>query len=273
MTVVNSNIKALIASQALQVNERALSGAMARLSTGQRINSAADDAAGLAISNRMTAQIKGLNQSIRNANDAISMIQTADGASETISTMLIRMRELAVQAANGTYSSSDKTALSNEYAQLQQEITRLAANVSWNGQKILGANAASTDFQVGADSGANAKITVTFSDIASATAVSAAVLATNSVAATSVIITIDSAISAVDTFRSTLGATANRLQYAADNLANVSTNMSASRSRILDTDYAQATTELARAQIIKEAGTAMLTQANQQPAYVLALLR
>jgi flagellin len=271
MTVVNSNIKALIANQARIVNERSLNSAMTRLSTGKRINSAADDAAGLAISNKMTAQIRSLNQAVRNANDAMSMIQTADSAAGGISDVLFRMKELVVQATNGTNSTSDKTALQTEFLSLQTEITRISDKTTWNGTYFVGASAGEFTFQIGADSGATMSISTI--DLNAATGMATVVAAAATVADSTSLTKIDAAIEAVNDFRADMGAKINRLQYAADNLVNISTNTAASRSRILDTDYGAATSQLARAQIIQQAGTAMLAQANQQPAFVLSLLR
>lgn len=271
MTVVNSNIKALIASQARAVTERSLNSAMVQLSTGKRINKASDDAAGLAISSRMTAQIRGMNQAVRNANDAISMMQTADAAAGGITDVLFRMRELSVQATNGTNSTADKTALQTEFASLQAEITRISDKTTWNGTYLIGASAGAVTFQIGADSGAT--LTMTTLDLDAATGMATVVAAAATVADSASITKIDSAIEAINDFRADMGAKINRLQYTTDNLTNVSTNTSASRSRILDADYGSATSQLARAQIVMQAGTAMLAQANQQPAFVLALLR
>ena len=276
MSVINTNIKSLVAQNAMTVNSRAMNKAMEQLSTGSRINSAADDAAGLAISNKMTSQIRGLNQAVRNANDGISMIQTAEGATKEITNMLQRMRELAVQAANDTNTSGDRSALAAEVTQLTEEITRIASNTTWNGMKLLDGSkftsASAANFMVGANS-ADEAITVSFQSVtASALSISALSLTSAAGAKTS-IGTIDTALKTIDTFRADLGAKINRLNYAADNLTNVSQNTSASRSRIQDTDYATATTELARTQIISQAATAMLAQANQQPQSVLSLLR
>lgn len=274
MTAINTNVKSLIAQQSLAVNNRSLTKTMEQLSTGKRINSAADDAAGLSISNKMTAQIRGLNQAVRNANDAISMVQTAEGALGEVTNMLQRMRELAVQSVNGTNSQADRTSLNSEYSQLSAEITRISDKTTWNGMAVGGADAGSYSFQAGP--AASDTVTVTFMDIAvtGSTITSAASIGVSTVAqATSAITNLDSAISTVDAYRSTLGAVVNRLNYAADNLTNVSTNTAASRSRILDTDYAAATTELARTQIIQQAATAMLAQANQSPSSVLSLLK
>jgi flagellin len=408
MSVINTNVKSLITQNSLTTNNRKLSEAMESLSTGKRINSAADDAAGLAISDKMTAHVRGLNQAVRNANDAISLIQTAEGALVEVTNMLQRMRELAVQSANDTNTSDDRNFLDQEYQSLKNEINRVVKNTQWNGMNLLDGtflrnpiggttSLAATNvsglmnFQVGANrnqvithsfadfddqvaiaqvgsisimsnpaltstnysgavvgSGAVVRVTINNTvislaptsatsgfvaelgaDLASAinnnTALSqlvnAAYAASNitlkslvngteftvltnltqaesslgyqtsvynssrgwSVIANSgvqnqtdsqnAVGTMDAALQIVNKQRSAAGATINRLTYAADNLANISTNTQASRSRILDADYASTTTELARTQIIQQAATAMLAQANQQPQTVLALLR
>lgn len=389
MSVINTNTKSVVAQNALAINNRSLSKAMEQLSTGKRINGAADDAAGLAISSKMTSQIKGLNQAVRNANDGISLIQTAEGALIEVSNMLQRMRELAVQAANDTNTSTDRAALNSEFGQLRTEINRIATNTQWNGMNILDKTAVGTGefkFQVGANAAQNISLTIgnygtanatqgttsavvttaqpsgpgaatptaqvstftiagtpalgdvitasvgdksfthtvtagtgavqTVSEIAAAintglgtisgvtSAVAAGVITftagstaagsnsftisagtggllsgisnsniTSQANANSSIAAVDNALSTVNTGRAQMGATINRLNYAADNLMNVSQNTTESRSRILDTDYAQATTELARTQIISQAATAMLAQANQAPQTVLSLLR
>lgn len=272
MTVINTNVKSLIAQQAMTVNNRAMSKAMEQLSTGKRINTAADDAAGLAISNRMTAQIRGLNQAIRNANDGISMIQTAEGATNEVTNMLQRMRELAIQAINGTNTAEDRASLDDEYQELGDEIGRIANNTEWNGTSV-GASSISVVYQVGAN--ADQTVTVVFESITGLSGVGSAMdeAITSVSAAESALGVLETALNAIDAYRSTLGAKVNRLTYAADNLTNVATNTAASRSRILDTDYAKATTDLARSQIIQQAATAMLAQANQQPQSVLALLQ
>ena len=412
MTVINTNVAASITANALTKNERAMSQAMERLSTGQRINSASDDAAGLAISSRMTSQVNGLNMAVRNANDAISMVQTEDGAMIEVTSMLQRQRELAVQAISGTLSSTDRTALDTEFSALASQIQAIGSNTQWNGTDIIDGTPGSSGavaFQVGAnasqtishtfakvdtsvvDSGNDVTIVATqaanagtgmqittydFNDSAAyavgdtltfvidSVAYSAEVLsldgddilsikfhgdtttitessgsfvvASNSTAgnitvsmtadneliftgtttgagatfttakaaafsdgttatggtasrgliagvmyadistvngATSALKTIDHAIGKINGARASSGATINRLEYASDNLANVSQNTSASRSRVLDADYASETTELARTQIIQQAATAMLSQANQQAQSVLALLK
>jgi flagellin len=313
MTVINTNTAATMTANALTKNERAKSQAMERLSTGQRINSASDDAAGLAISSRMTSQVNGLNMAVRNANDGISMIQTAEGAMEEVGSMLQRMRELTVQAASGTMTTSDKAALNIEFGALEDQIQEIAKNTEWNGTKILDGSQGSVNIQAGAN--ASQTIAVQFADLntihgvgtenteAGAGANSSGALdiftnlgnddvTTDNAAGDSVeedkdldaqVITgsaqattlahLDRAIARLDAHRATLGSTVNRLEYAADNLSNVSQNASASRSRILDADYASETTELARTQIIQQAGTAMLSQANQAAQSVLALLK
>jgi flagellin len=397
MSVINTNSKSIIAQNSLAVNNRAMSKTMEQLSTGKRINSASDDAAGLAIGSKMTAQIKGLNQAVRNANDGISMLQTAEGAMIEQTNMMQRMRELAVQSANDTNTDDDREAMDLEFQELKSEINRIGNNTQWNSMNILdksfdegsgnfkfqvGANANQTisrvigDFRTegssdgvatmttttGATStaeqvqtltltgtyaendvislnvgGVSIQHTVTAANVAGAAAVNitsigasltAALQAAGvnnvgddtqksstgiTVAATatgltltagadntpfeasaraggdlgningSTIDTLDAAnssISALDlslktinNARAEMGSTINRLTYAADNLTNVSQNTSASRSQILDTDYAQTTTELARTQIISQAATAMLAQANQSPQSVLSLLR
>lgn len=288
MTVINTNATATLTANALERNERAMGQSMERLSTGLRINSASDDAAGLAISSKLTSQVRGLDQAQRNANDAISMIQTADGAAIEIDNMLQRMREVAVQAANGTNTTSDIANLDIEFGALADEIDRIVNATEWNGMSILDgtsgiSGATSTfSFQIGAN---NAQaVIVDFSDFnlaegASGTPMgadlSAALSATGTITSTTtgIITTLDTAIAGVASQRATFGAAVNRLEYTVDNLANVSQNTEASRSRIQDANYAAETTELARTQIIQQAGTAMLSQANQQAQSVLALLK
>ena len=389
MTVINTNVSSLIAQNAMAVNARSQTTAMQQLSTGQRINGAKDDAAGLAIAAKMTSQIKGLDQAVRNSNDAISLLQTADGAMVEVTNMLQRMRELAVQSSNDTNASSDRTALQTEFAALQSEIGRIGSTTQWNGTNILNGNTAANSkgtfvFQVGANNSSAQQISVTIAQVsntgagttstpgvatttaasltgattaiaqvstvtmgatntagdtisleigghtfgytvgASETAttvaasmkaainadatLSALYTADNSSGALSLtaktgstpfsltastaggvtssansidtlahaqasIDAVDTGISRINTSRANIGASINRLTYAADNLANVSQNTSASRSRILDTDYAKASSELARTQIIAQASTAMLAQANQSQQSVLALLK
>jgi flagellin len=375
MTVINTNTAATLTANALTKNERAMNQTMERLSTGQRINSAADDAAGLAISSKMTSQINGLNMAVKNANDAISMIQTEDGAMIEVTNMLQRMRELAVQAASDTNTSTDRASLNVEFQALGAEITRIGGNTQWNGVNILDgvATSGAQDFQVGAnanqviqhtfatigknsstisqadttagtggnaqvttltiagtadgdvvtgtingqafalllddhDGGVGAGMTITTGATDGAVAIVEAKASgttitmtagaaddpfvienlrvgngigaalggldlTTKALANAAITAVNTQITTLNTARSSAGASINRLEYAADNLSNVSQNASASRSRILDADYAAETTELARTQIIQQAGTAMLSQANQQAQSVLALLK
>jgi len=279
MTIINTNTAATLTANALTKNERAMSQAMERLSTGVRINSAGDDAAGLAISSRMTSQINGLNQAVRNTNDAISMVQTADGALVEVTNMLQRMRELAVQGASGTNTgTNDMAALNTEYEALRDEVFQIIDDTQWNGATLLDGNVAAAgdqtvDFHVGAN--ASQTITIDFGDFETGQfgSFTAAHDIDAAGEANTAIGIIDTALTTVNTKRADFGAAINRLEYTADNLANVSQNTSASRSRILDADYASETTELARTQIIQQAGTAMLSQANQQAQSVLALLK
>ena len=289
MSVVNTNISASVAQSALIRNDRALSSAMEQLSTGKKINSAGDNAAGLAISTRMTSQIRGLSAAISNANDAISMVNTAEGALDEISTMLQRMRELAVQAGTGTTDSADRTYLNSEFVALRTEIDRIADNTKWNGRNILdgsagGSTGASTvAFGIGQDGTAAQSFSTSFGNFSDGTNGKLSGLASKTIAAGTVASAISNAASAiaevdiviadVSSQRATFGAVSNRLTHTVDNLTNVKTNSESARSRILDTDYAEATSELARTQIIQQAGTAMLAQANQLPQTVLALLQ
>ena len=276
MTVINTNIGATITANSLAKNERAMNTAMERLSTGKRINSAADDAAGLAISQRLNAQVKGLDQAARNANDAISMLQTADGAAIEITNMLQRMRELAVQATSDSNTTADVANLDLEFAALSGEIDRIVDATQWNGENILNGTGGTTGtftYQIGANNAQS--IDVDFGDFSmdGADVMGAADISTTTATTAAVITTLDAAISGVTTQRATFGAVMNRLEYTVDNLRNISQNTSASMSRISDADYAAETTELARTQIIQQAGTAMLSQANQQAQSVLALLK
>ena len=288
MSVVNTNVAASVAQAALTRNERALGAAMEKLSTGKRINSAADNAAGLAISAQMTSQIRGLGVAVSNANDAISMVNTADGALDEITTMLQRMRELAVQAGTGTTASTDRTYLQSEFTALRTEIDRIADNTQWNGRNILdGSAGASTGkstvaFGIGQDGTAAQTLSTSFgnfnnttgklSGLASKIITGTTIASAITVAAAS-IAEIDVVIGDVSAQRASFGAVTNRLTHAVDSLANTKINSEAARSQILDTDYAAATSELARTQIIQQAGTAMLAQANQLPQTVLALLQ
>jgi len=295
VTVINTNVSATLASNALARNERAMSTAMERLSTGKRINSAGDDAAGLAISARMGSQVKGLEQAARNAADGISMVQTIEGAGKEILNILTRMKELAVQSASGTLSISDHSALDGEFTQLLSEITRIQTNTKWNGKALMGADAGTVNIQAGdangganqmglvfkswapaapaaaygANAGADQLSTLRITDKAVPPASTALAIGEANDAITG----LDKAITAAASELATYGAYINRLEYAQDNLLNVAQNTDASRSRIEDADYASETSELAKTQIISQAGTAMLAQANQIKQTVLALLQ
>ena len=280
MSVINTNVSALYSQNAMKINSRAMSTAMEQLSTGSRVNSAKDDAAGLAIGQNMTAQIRGLNQAVRNANDGINMLQTAEGALVEQSNMLQRMRELAVQASNGTYSSAQRGYLDTEFTALINQIDSIASTTTWNGQFVLtgsgfngptAAGSGTFEFQVGQSSGQTIEVTISGMS-SSALGISALSVSTAS-GASGALTTIDDALDTINNTRATLGANINRLTYAADNLTNISANVTASRSSIMDTDYATASTQLSKTQIIQQASTAMLAQANQQPQSVLALLK
>ena len=318
MTTINTNMSANIASNALTRNERSMGAVMERLSTGIRINSAKDDAAGLAITSKMTSQINGLNQAVRNANDAISMVQVTEGALKEVTNMLQRMRELAIQASSDSNTDDDRTALNNEFTQLRDEISRIAANTEWNGSALFtqegttSATSRNVTFQIGAN--ADQTIAVTLKnfdagDTAGTTAASQysvfAALDTDGDSSTTTtgnlkdgdvatdtqaeniedldiksrdnsnatMYAMSDAIGQVNDQRALLGASMSRLEFASDNLQNVAQNAAAARSRVLDADYASETTELARTQIIQQAATAMLSQANQSQASVLTLLK
>ena len=290
MATINTNVAAQISANALAKNDRAMTQTMERLATGSRINSASDDAAGLAIASKLTAQVNGLNQAVRNGNDAISMLQTADGAMEEVGNMLQRMRELGVQGGTGTLSSTDRTALNTEFVALRTEIERIADNTQWNGDNLLDGSAGSfglLTFQVGYE--ASQTITVNVGDLelaAGAVAYTAgtsaggilgadlsAITITTAALSNTQVTALDTAIAGLDAKRATIGSSLNVLEFAVDSLANASQNASQARSRIADADYATETTELARTQIIAQAATAMLSQANQQTMNVMALLK
>ena len=272
MLDINTNISSIIAQQNLSKTQSKLSQAMQRLSSGMRINSAKDDAAGLGISDRMTAQIRGLNQAARNANDGISMAQTAEGALQQTTDLLQRMRELAVQSANGTNTTSDRASLNTEFTQLRDEIGRIAKTTQFNGTTLLsGGLATGVKFQVGANAGQN--ITVS---IAGATSTNLGVNAntvSTATKASAAITAIDSALKKVDTNRSNLGAVQNRLGATIDNLNNVSENLTSARSRIQDANIASETANMTKYNILQQAGTAILAQANQSSNIALTLLR
>ena len=271
--VINTNVMSLNAQRNLSTNSASLATTIQRLSSGLRINSAKDDAAGLAISQRMTTQVRGMDVAARNANDGISLAQTAEGALSSIGENMQRIRELAVQAANGTNSAEDRAALQKEVTQLSDEITRVKNNSSFNGTKLLDGSTASFTIQVGADAGSDNRIDISTVDMtATATAVAALDISSAS-GATAALTAIDTQLQTVNTARADLGAIQNRFSSVISNLQNSSENLSAARSRIQDTDYAKETAELTRTQILQQAGTAMLAQAKSVPQNVLSLLQ
>jgi len=280
MTVINTNINSYSAQVEMKKVDRDLNTNMERLSSGFRINAADDDAAGLAITERMTSQIRGANMAARHAADAISMLQTAEGALTEVSNLMQRMRELAVQATSETYSSSDLAKINTEYQELEEEVSRIVSQTKWNTIGLLdGTGGSSTNgtfkIQVGADSGMTIDVTIgTMSTAANAALNDLAGLAVDTLATASHSISkIDLAFEDLNTKRANFGAAINRLTHAQDNILNFSVNQTQSRSRILDTDYAFTMAELAKTNIVRQAGIAMLAQANTQPQAVLQLLQ
>lgn len=280
---INTNLGALNAQLSLSRNGMDLATSMERLSSGLRINSAKDDAAGLAISDKMTSQIRGMTVAARNANDGISMAQTAEAGMGNITNTLQRMRDLATQAANfGAVSLADRKKLGAEFQQLGAEVSRIISNTEFNGKKILNGSLAGANFQIGANVAANNQISITVSNLAVTSGVSQVINmaasagnigSVTSTRVRSVMSAIDGAIAKVDKFRSTLGAVQNRFTTTIANLQSSIANQSAARSRILDADFAVETAEMSRNQILQQAGTAMLAQANQSGQSVLSLLR
>ena len=270
---INTNLVSLNAQRNLTTSQSSLATSMQRLSSGLRVNSAKDDAAGLAISERMNAQVRGMNVAIRNANDAISMSQTAEGALGKVGDMLQRMRELAVQSANATNGAGDRANLDAEYQQLGTEVVRTLANSKFNGLAILGADAGAQAFQVGANSGETVTVTtVRLDNAASITGATGGNVTTAALAGTAMT-NIDTALDAVNGARATYGAVQNRFESIIGTLQVASENQAAARARITDADFAAETANLSRAQILQQAGSAMVAQANQLPQAVLALLR
>ena len=316
MSVINTNVTALYSQNAMKTNARGMNSVMEQLSTGTRVNSAKDDAAGLAIGQNMTSQVRGLNQAVRNLNDGVNMMQTAEGAMIEQSNMLQRMRELAVQAMNGTYSDVQRGYLDKEFQALSVQIGKIATDTKWNDQTLLdasqrqdGSNDGTFKYQAGMASGQTVIVTIKAMNHAGLQLVATSTLGTLSAAVTAVasgasaagvdypngrassaavynspaigteavatatLALVGTALEKINSQRAELGAAINRMAYAADNLTNISANTTQSRSNIMDTDYALATTQLAKAQIIQQAATAMLAQANQQPQGVMALLK
>jgi flagellin len=284
MSVINTNVSALYAQNAMKTHARAMSTAMEQKSTGTRVNSAKDDAAGLAIGQNMTSQIRGLNQAVRNVNDGINMMQTAEGAMVEQSNMLQRMRELAVQAMNGTYSDVQRGYLNKEFQELAEQIGDIAKDTMWNDQSLLTGSGGATSngvFTFQAGQGAAQTISVNVDAmtvtglnlVAVGSSVASGINIATGNGASGALGLISSALETINLQRAEIGAGINRMAYAADNLTNIASNQTQSRSSIMDTDYALATTQLAKTQIIQQAATAMLAQANQQPQAVMALLK
>ena len=277
MATINTNMQSLNAQRNLAASQGGLNTSMQRLSSGLRVNSAKDDAAGLAIAERMNAQVRGMNVAIRNANDGISLAQTAEGALGKIGENLQRMRELAVQGANDTNGTSDRSALNDEYNLLSAENARVIANTQFNGQALLtgaGGSGGTFSFQVGANTSSDNQIAiVTTSMTATVVTAPGTTMGTTTNAARTAMSNLDAALTAVNAERSKFGATQNRFDSVVSNLRLASENQAASRARIMDADFAVEASNLSRAQILQQAGTAMVAQANQLPQGVLALLR
>ena len=266
---INTNVASLNAQRNLGASQGSLGTAMQRLSSGLRINSAKDDAAGLAISNRMTAQTRGLNQAVRNANDGISLAQTAEGAMNEITNILQRMRELAVQSANDTNSADDRTSMQAEVTELISEVERIAKTTEFNNTSLLDGTFTDKIIHVGAKGGADNEIKISIADMQT---IGAAVDVSGQAGASTAIGSIDTFLQTVDTERGKLGAVQNRLESTIANLSNVSENVSAARSRILDADIAQETSNMTKFNILQQAGVSILAQANQAPQLALSLL-
>ena len=283
---INTNIVSLNAQRNLSTSQTSLSTSMQRLSSGLRVNSAKDDAAGLGIAERMSSQVRGMNVAIRNANDGISLTQTAEGSLGKVADSLQRMRELAVQSANATNSASDKDSLDKEFGELSKEIQRVLGGTSFNGLKVLSTNAGDLAFQVGANTSSNDSITITTTDMTANSDITtvagsdasgtgrATIDSTSSAGAIRTVISnIDTAIDTVSSQRATLGASQSRFDAVISNLQTGVENQTAAKSRIMDTDFAAETANLSRANILQQAGNAMVAQANQLPSQVLQLLR
>jgi flagellin len=272
---VNTNVASMNAQRNLTNSQSSLNVSLQRLSSGLRVNSAKDDAAGLAIAERMNAQVRGLTVGIRNAGDGISLAQTAEGALGSVTEAFQRMRELAVQSSNATNGTSDRASLQAEFAQLGTEVGRILSGTEFNGIAILAGGAGAQDFQVGPNNTANDRITVTTTDMAGAAAVTGATGTNVSTTATAqaAIALVDTALDAVNAERGTLGAAQSRIEIAVRSLEATRENTAAARGRIVDADFAAETANLTRSQILQQAGVAMLSQANSLPQSALALLQ
>lgn len=268
--IINTNVASLNAQRNLSTSQGSLNEALKRLSSGLRVNSAKDDAAGLAIATRMNAQSRGMNVGIRNANDAISLVQTAEAGMAQMGENLQRMRELATQAASGQYSTADRALLETEFAQLQSEVGRIATSTKFNGMAVIGSSAQTFTFQIGAFNNSTDQLSVTTSDLSSlysGSTITTLALAQGAMTA------LDTALNSLNTARSNLGAYQSRLEGVVSVLSASVENTEASRSRIMDADYAAETAKLSRGQILQQAGNAMLAQANALPQNVLSLLK
>ena len=279
MPVINTNVNSIVAQNATNKSDRAMTKTMEKLSTGYRINKSGDDAAGLAVSTKMTAQIRGTNQAGRNISDAIALVQTADGAAKEISSIMQRMRELAVQGATETYSTDDLALMDTEYQQLEAEITRIVTQTKWNKMELLDGSGGSGGagafiIQVGSDNAQSMTVSIGNLDIAAGSLGCLSGLDVSSQANASAAITnIDGAFQNLATIRADYGSYMNRLSHSLNNAEVFSANMADSNSRLMDTDYAKEMTEFAKSQIVRQAGMAMLTQANAIPNQVLQLLQ
>ena len=274
MSVINTNIGALKAANASASANKALGSAMERLSTGKRINSAKDDAAGLAIASSMTSQIRGMNQGIRNANDGISLASTAEGSLNEVSNMLQRVRELSVQSSSGTYQDTDRTNLQAEVDELTAQIDQTITNSEFNGVKLFDGTVTSVTIQAGANAADTDDLTMAdLTTLAASGGAAASYDISTSGAASTTITSLDTELESISTARATLGAGQSRLESAVNTLTNNVTNLADARSRIEDADYSAETTALAKAQVLSQASTAMLSQANQSQQNVLSLLR
>jgi flagellin len=270
---INTNVVSLNAQRNLTTSQSSLATSMQRLSSGLRVNSAKDDAAGLAIAERMNAQVRGMNVAVRNANDAISLSQTAEGALGKVGDMLQRMRELAVQSANATNGTGDRTSLNAEYGQLSAEVLRTLGNAKFNGKSILGVDAGAQVFQVGANSGETVTVTTTRLDNAASITNATGGNVLTSTASSTALGNIDSALDAINGERALYGASQNRFESVIGVLQVSAENQAAAAGRIMDADFAAETAALSRAQILQQAGNAMVAQANQLPQQVLQLLQ
>ena len=273
MLSINTNIGALNASQSSYSVNNSMETSMARLSSGKRINSAADDAAGLQIARRMDTEIQGLNQAVRNASDAQALLQTAEGALDEVHTILLRIRELSVQASNGTYGAQDRLAIQAEVTDLQSEITRISNDTTWNSISLIeGSQSTGITFQIGADN--TQTVTVAIANIALATlSIGGTSQVTTATNAMSYIAAVDKAISVISTNRGTYAAAINRLDHSVANMQDAATNLAEAKGRITDTDFAAETSNLSRTQVLQQASMAMLAQANAAKQNILTLIQ